>query len=361
MKKVISNLINFESTITSNMRWTLMDGVYILKNIEPFNEMFYRNCFNSSLFHMIKHYNKKILPILVNDVAIYSTNNVKNEKSIFTMNYLHIKSLKYVLDTIGISFESSTYKENIVDNITCSISKQKPVIIFIDSFYEPFRQDTYQKYHLSHTLLVYGYDEREGIMNILEHKHREALFYENRTISYTDIKNAYVGYNINFQDRGQVDTYFEFELKKTDTDKETVDYSLYDYRKVFIQNYKKKEREVFEGLEEIKKFNSVFQEIIYDEITLGNMVDSLLDSFNTIINAKQAELYKISKLFGKTSDFYKMQHECMKLWNLVRVVVAKYKFTNVYKREKFSSLVDKLKTIYDIEYSYYEGIMILSH
>ena len=336
-----------------------MNRIKVLDNIQPFNEVFYKGCFFNSLFPAIRHFNKSILPVLVNDVTVYKR-VAENGNLRLSMRYLSKNSLEDVLDNMGIAIDSFSYRENLTDNITKAILLGRPVIIYVDSFYEPFRIDTYQKKHVQHSFLVYGYDYNKSVMNIIEHKHRDNLSYENRVIKYSDIKNSYEGFHMEFQSNIEIPSYYEIQLIKSYIDKTNIDFSLNECIKVLIENFVEKEEQFFYGLEQLKVFTGEFGELVSNELILNKEVDNLIKGFNKIINVKQVEIYKISRLFGEKNNIVKIQQECLEHWNLIRAVVAKYKYSNIYRIENFGKLGEILKTIYKIEKLYYRNIVSLS-
>lgn len=328
-----------------------MNDVKIIGNILPFNEVFYRNCFYNSLFPIITHYNKDILSILINDISVYDNVLIDNGFN-FMLKYTSAKSIEVILDDMGIKMKSLNYREDIISDIIKSINQNNPVIIYIDCFYEPFRKDAYHKNHWIHSLLIYGYDEQQGIMNIVEHKHRDNLSYENRTIKYEDIKNAYENYHINFENKAKLPSYFEFSLKDTGNLMGTTNPSNEHYKKVFKNMVHEKENEASYGLEQLTVFSKLFKDILLDENLFKSKIDDLINSFNTIINIKQVEIFKLSRLFGQQHKLAMLQQEITQYWILIRAIIAKYKFSNIYNRESLETVLDKINMIINDENLY---------
>lgn len=335
-----------------------MNNIKIIDNVLPFNEIFYKNCFYNSLFPVIRHYNKNVLPIFINDVIVYDNLNI-NSTLQFGIKYLSNKSKEEVLDELGIIIEQFNYRINLINDIRKAIQGSKPVIIWVDCFYESFRNDSYKKNHWMHTLLINGYNDGERTANIVEHKHRDNLSYENRTISYEDIENSYEGYYANFKSRSNLSSYFEFSLKEPKQTIYTDNAGLRICKKTFFSNVKKKEIDIVYGLEKLSGFSKEFEEIVLSEQILKNKVDILINSFNMIINAKQTEMYKISRLLGEQHQITKLQQEIVQYWIFIRSIVAKYKFSKIYKQENFVSLFDKLKKILELEHLYHERLRSL--
>lgn len=336
-----------------------MNNIKILKKIEPFNEVFYKSCFYNSLFPIINHFDKEVMSVLINDVPVYSNFEEKNDLCL-EMSYLNQDTLLDNLNSLGIEFKSSEFKENLIDSIINSISNNSPVIIYIDSFYEPFRKDSYLKKHIIHTLLVYGYDNTQKTMNIIEHNHRDNLTYKKRTINYMDIQNSYYGFQQNFDLSNKIHSYYEFQLMEEKECLEKRGFSKESHNSIYFKNFKIRENEVFNGLKKLKKFNENLTKVIQDESLLNQVLDQLINSLNTIINVKQVETYKIADILEEESCLIKMQQQCLEHWKAIRVIVAKYKFTKIYNTKKIMSITNKLEEIYNVEYSYFKHITMNS-
>ena len=125
-----------------------------IKGIEPFNELYFKDCFFTLLFSIIIHYKKNIDPIIANESIFYENND---DKSIIRVGYEPIKDYKNVLLNIGIHVTNKITKNDFVPNIITSISENKPVIVLVDCYFEPMIMDAYKKKHLLHSALIYGY------------------------------------------------------------------------------------------------------------------------------------------------------------------------------------------------------------
>lgn len=151
----------------------------ILSNIEPFNDIFYQYCFYNSFFPVVHHFDKSIMPILINDVIVY---NYEKEKNWFCSNvqYIPLKTETELFEYLSISRNAKVISENLIDDAIKSINNNRPVIIWVDCFHIPDRADAYLKKHNEHTLLVYGFNEYNQTLCIIEHDHSENLTYKKK-------------------------------------------------------------------------------------------------------------------------------------------------------------------------------------
>jgi hypothetical protein len=339
----------------------------LIDNIEPFNDLFYKSCFYNSLFPIIKYYNKDILPIFLNDITIYKGIN-RNGNSLLYMNYLAVEKLEVVVGELGINMEMHTFTDDIIGRIVMSVNENRPSIVCTDCYYNPQRKDTYQKEHWIHTLLAFGYDEEANHVNILDHNNKESLAYMKRIISYDDMNIGYKGYLENFKnnnhfkgfiEREEKPSYFEFNINDQYEAVDEQNSKLEFYKTDYIQNIKIKIDEIFEGLELVLEFGKNLKEIIYEERELIVKADNLLKQLNSIINAKQIDLFKVSRLFGAQNNLSLLLNEITQSWSLIRGIIAKYKYSSIYKKENFVTVNDRIQSIYELENNFYNYIKSL--
>lgn len=334
-----------------------MEDRVVIDNFEPFNELFYKTCFYNSLFPIIKHYQREIFPILINDVSLYGE-VIEKDKLDFNIKYLPNKNICDLLMHIGIKLKSYKKKDNLVEEIKNSIEQKMPVIIRIDCFLEPFRRDAYMKKHIPHTLLIYGYDECNRQFNIIEHKNKDTLSYEKKTIKYEDLINAYEAYFDNFGVFNPPPSYYEFQLINQQSSS-SKHYTTKDYTECFIENIKLHKEAILNGLDNLNNFSNKVYEITQNETELLENIDTLINIFNLIINCKEIEMYKITKLFGKEHELFRLLTKNIENANLVRSAIARYKYSNIYKKEVIELTINKFKNNYDLENKYYKYLFEL--
>lgn len=335
-----------------------MESKIILSNIVPFNDMFYKSCFYHSLFPIIGYYGKSIMELMVNDVIVYEYN--ENIPVPLGVEYMPTTPLNVLLDEVGIRVRIQLESNDIVNDMITAISKRRPVILWVDSFYEPFREDTYQKKHLLHTLLIYGFCLANQKFYIIEHDHEENLSYDCREISFDDLMNAYKGYFINYGEY-----YFEIpSYNEYYTDLEGIKFEDASKKKAlcikqYATNMIQKKSILFERLEFLKKFPERFIFACKDEISLSENVDSLISSCNNIINAKLATRYVMAELFNDNKTIIMDIDAILDNWNFIRAHLARYKFSLKYKKEAIESSITKLEQLFQLECNFNDKLFLL--
>lgn len=213
----------------------------ILDNIEPYNDIYYKNCFYQAFFPVVNHFNKDIALFLLNDIFVYDYDKEKDGLR-FDLKALSIESESKLMEEIGIVLQAKK-SSSIISDLKTSINSERPVIIPIDAYYESFRPGVYLGSHTPHNLLVYGYNEYEQTFNILEQISKDSLRCGKNTISYMDTDNCYNGYLNNFLNDNKLPTYYEFYLDQSNPVSNHKDY--YDINKyilIFVNSIFEKKR-----------------------------------------------------------------------------------------------------------------------
>lgn len=112
----------------------------------------------------------------------------------FGLSYHEPMSVIELIRSEGIELSSKRISDTLMEDIERCISQGQPVIVWVDCYHEPHREDTYNKTHWPHSLLIYGYDRRRFVCNVVEHDGIQSLNYRCMEMSYSDIENAYYGY-----------------------------------------------------------------------------------------------------------------------------------------------------------------------
>ncbi|URZ07046.1 SDR family NAD(P)-dependent oxidoreductase [Clostridium felsineum] len=313
----------------------------IVAHVEPFNDLFYKNCFYNSVFPIVKYYKKDIGYIMANDVITYSysDNNIK-------VKYNEIELMDNVVSSMGIKCNAEIKVENIIETTKNSIDKDNFVIVWIDVYYEVQRKEVYNKIHMPHTLLIYGYNDADKVFHIIEHKHKDSLSYRETIISYEDLINCYNGYLKNLQQEVNKESYYEFNIiNKNNKEKENC--SL-----VYSRNYLNSLKIIEKGLDKFDCYIQYLKTIIINENKLKENTEKILKEFNDIINYKLVEQYRISKLFSEEKELQDLLKDIIDIFSSARAEIAKYLYLGRYNKDYFSSLYNQLEKLKNLEIRY---------
>ncbi|WP_024832479.1 hypothetical protein [Ruminiclostridium josui] len=325
----------------------------IIPKIEPFGEFYYFNCFYSSLIPVILLYNKSIMPILINGIFTYRINHEIDDLCLCA-GYEHITNLKDILNEQGIVLNAKEKSNCIIDDIINSISSERPVITWVDCFYESIRDDLYMKEHWRHSILYYGFDLSERLFYIIEHDKRDDIEYRKKTISFEDVINSYQGYLKHFHQNNTM-SYIDFSCLNLISDKVDME----QYKNKYLENFRLSKKKIDKGLVTLKDTIDKLLELIDDEDLLSQKCEKILLGFNDIIEAKRTEKYLVTRLFGESNTKIAMLDEVATHWKAVRAVFARYIYSNIYRQKSFFNAKNSLKDICNIELEYYGSMLKL--
>ncbi|MDD4492819.1 MAG: SDR family NAD(P)-dependent oxidoreductase [Eubacteriales bacterium] len=332
------------------------DGSRILKEtITPFNDFFYRECYFLSLFSISKHLNMDILTFLTNDVPVYYKDNDSGYINVQYINCIDLEEL-FLDNYIQPYYEP--YQEDLASQIKLKIDMGNPVIVWLDSFYQPYIMDTFQKQHIQHTCTIYGYDSysSEQIFHVVDHISKDSLSYSQQTISFIDLQKACVKYQENFpaSDANKLLVTFEKTKNGIQHNKVMSNENSENYFKFYIKN----KDLVLHGMEVLHEFINEIKAVIEDRSVYLSYYQNMMEIINVIVNTKKAETYKMKHLYGEESFYYKISMEIENAWDMLRKILTKMYYTTQQYQENQSKLQNYLQAIGTGENELIEHILL---
>ncbi len=361
----------------------------IIDNVEPFNEIFYKICFNNSFIPVIRFLGKSELPFLINDIIVYKLEDDEKWNQ-FGVEYISHNYFEDVLKDEGIEFETKENCDNIVEDTCRAINRGRPVIIWIDCFYDPLRNDTYHKKHMVHTLLIYGYNKEERIFHIVEHKYQHSLSYAKNTISFSDLTNCYEGQLVNvykcgvpnfnacerkcgyphssdyrnncgflkyanLKNRNNFPNYYEFYINTDSNNIAAQEVKTNNFNN-YCKNLIKSKEIILAGLDRLGIFVSQVEIVLASEDELSKNSEVLLNITNEIMNAKLAEKFKITQMEGINKELLFILDKTIAALSYVRNNIVKYMYSLVYHQEKMQEINERLNNVLKNEDYYYQRL-----
>jgi hypothetical protein len=325
-----------------------LNNIRLLENIEPFNDLFFINCYYNSLFPILLYYKKSILPILINYVFSY---NYKKElvNSSISSNYIPVKNSEEILSEIGIKLCVKVNNNNLIEDTIQSITHSKPVIADINCYYLPIRKE-YLKNHLIHTILIYGFNNLEKTFNIIEQKYGDSLSYQKSIITYSDYESSYYGVSeLNDKDK-KLACYYQYSLLEGYNEDAVLDVN--NSIKELRMNLQSKIQYIDLGLVMLKEFLDD-STTIFSESALKQNINNLVEGLNSIVNAKRVEYYKMEKALGSMHQLTIICANIEKKWSFIRSKCVKYLYSSNYKQSDFQDVIKKISEIYFDEINYF--------
>lgn len=336
------------------------DESILIDKIMPFNELFFKGCFYNALFPAIRHFGKNIELFLANDIIVYDYKNIstnEENKFHFSVKYIEKEGKAELLKRLGILCTKYNRSLNLVNDLENAINLKHPAIVWIDCYYESFRVDAYNKQHIAHTLLVYGYSREKQQFHVLEQINRNSLTYQPILISYKEMVECYEGYINNFY-KGE-DTLNEFYPNTDKNNNEIADnQSLESIKSSFADYLRDNLNTIFTSLSNIDYFESCYTELIKDKSSLQKNAQDLCFGLNAIIDAKRFESYRISKLFDDSDAITVLIEKIIQELEIMRKIINIFAFTGKYKIDSLSNTLKNIENIKKFEYEYYNALVV---
>ena len=168
-----------------------------IKGINPFNEFWYDNCFMQSIIPVLCFYGVDFREVFGDEEVVYIDEGTKNPKINYSgmeIKLLSAIDLPYFLSKYNMELRCYRRSDNLINSIIHLIDKDIPVIVSIDCFYERQRFDVYQKEHLAHTILIYGYNIVKKEFYIIEHDYVNSTIFREKIISFEEVDEGNLSY-----------------------------------------------------------------------------------------------------------------------------------------------------------------------
>ncbi|WP_379133795.1 beta-ketoacyl synthase N-terminal-like domain-containing protein [Paenibacillus sp. sgz500958] len=325
----------------------------ILPDIEPFNEVFYRNCFYNSMFPVAAYFKGSIMPFLLNDLILYEAGEIASARGAagYEVRYLSVDPLEQVFERAGFGVDTRRGSSDITLELMQCIDRQQPVVLWVDCYYLSIRKDAYLKEHFDHTLLIYGYDRQQEVFHVIEHDRRENLSYKPRTMPFSDIRSGFSGYMEQFAAEGTPSHYI-FLPAGTAVAAGNED----QYRSHFADSIAAGEECIQESGKVLRQFIDDYTVWTASEAALKEQLNELIRFLNDVINAKYVEKYRLTRLLGEEWAAGSLLARIIRNWETVRKGVVRFMYQPVYHHEVFAASAARLTEISEDEIRFYETL-----
>ena len=301
---------------------------YRIPGIFPFNQVWYQSCFYSAVFPVVAKHCQSVLPILYSDIWHYDQGDDRPGNLGYVPAGLPLSEL---LADIGIRMRGE-HPQDVTGALIEHIGRDEPVVLFLDSFYQSMRQDTYQRYHQPHAILHYGYDRVRREFHIIEHDYINSLLFRENTIPFADSCKGNEAYA---RDNGQ-NGFLVFTFLSSACGK--------DYRRLYRARFRRLSAEVATGIDALRRFRLWLEKIVECPETLRPYTLQLMEQFNTIINGLRSAKY-LHHLLGFSSECGDMYDGQVNDWSLLRSLLGKFQFNGFHSPASFQKAVGRLDRI----------------
>ena len=313
-----------------------------IEGIKPFNEMHLRSCYYNQLVAAYTAFGLNPKFIAGNYLPLYSFDS---ENNILSINCCEIFNEKELCKITGIKIIKFEKTDNLEKFVIKQINNQRPVIVFVDSFYLDYRDDTYKDQHISHALLIYGYDTTNKIYIVNEHMYMNSYQYIEKKVSMEMLAQAYE----NFVSGLMVSKYSLFCFSKKnqmqENGVETIRVGLLNRRKELIKskNHFKK------GIDHLKI-------CLNDRKKLIEQQDSILSFLGAAKMYKNTQRNLLGYLFGE-EGIYKTADRVMENYTFINALLFKMKVTECYNDAAIKKIISRFDELELLESELHEWLI----
>lgn len=326
--------------------------------IEPYREIWFKDCFHMALIPAVIHNLGNADCLLLNHYWQY------NYCEYGLIGKLHeFQNVYSILNNNGIKCNPCIAIPHEINYfIKDELLKKNYVIIGIDNYYERIRKDYYNIKHSGHSILINGCDDFKRVYNVIEQPFFYSYEYDKYNIEYEDVNLAHLAYI----DRINDDNFFYNKLtnitrigdaipiactiasKKINSQKENL-----QVRSEYLTRILELEKEKINSLSSIEIFADNFN-ILYsfciDENKISNQI---IRNLNDIINMRQIENYLNKIVLGREFNLENLGKDICKKLITIRTLIAKYMYSHIKQDFHINKGKDILKDLYNCELRYY--------
>lgn len=290
----------------------------IIKNIKPYNEIIYKNCFYHQLMTICNYFDRNLNCIICNTIFEYSYENEFESKIIFKY------TIEHLLNLLGIE-TSSLDSNNFHNSIANSINKNN-IVILITSDYKS--QDLHR-----HLTIVHGYNDIEKLYYIIDPSAGNNIYYINTTISFKELEKKFTYYKDNLKN---YDSNIEF-AELTTTRYIEPNFSNYinffnDNKSIFKKNY-----------DCIKLYFSELENLLKNTKNEEKM-KKIIYNFSNFIYEKQILIIQSSLIYN--SDIKKAVENLKSKYETIFTIIIRYITEN---KSDIENISDKLNNLLLLE------------
>ena len=281
-----------------------------MDSLQPFNDLYFINCFYNSLFPVFHWYQTDIASVITQYQFWYETCQTKSGL-ILKMKIWERDAIEQIIEKAGIhaGYYKVLTEQELKKTMDAALKKQECIILWIDSFYEPNRRDTYQKMHFAHTLVFYKKAGEQYVA--LEHSHKDALNYKEQEFSWEIVWNSYKGYQDNL--RTEKDRYTVIHFYGKDHMEVAK-----DWKAEWNQNYNCCKENIKNGIEQLEEY------AVNYTVSKKN-VENLIENENILLDFKRAQLYTIKKVMPQCQKIITCYETLIPIWETIRNQHIRYK------------------------------------
>ena len=304
--------------------------------MKPYNKFFLLSCFYQEQAAVYEHFGVDDKFFVANNFLTHKFDRHRRKLSCRFRSLLSEKKLEKLT---GIKKNEIISTNNIINDIIKFIDKDCPVIVFLNSFAMPQKDDAYQQKHISHAILVYGYDIEKEVFYNIDYKYNNNYTYENKTIPFQDVEDAYVSFEKHLRRGKKKNSLFAFEKVGKPVEFETL---------VFQKQYFRFMPKVQRSYNDAKEYLDYLCEILMCPDKLNKDAMKVKENFMLLKWDKLGQKHQLKYIFGDSTlpDAINRIHDH---YTFILSVMTKYCFTWRYNQCSMEQCILRVKEVILLE------------
>lgn len=163
-----------------------------LKGIEPFNEFFFISCYYHQLITGVKYFGGRTDEIISRYFPAYE---FREDEKIPRVRELKAEYGKELEKATGVHIVRKKTSKAVIYELRQAVRHGQPCLVAVDCFELSYREDTYQKKHALHFLLIYGYDIKAQEFFVIDHLFTNSPRYVECKITFSELERGFYALN----------------------------------------------------------------------------------------------------------------------------------------------------------------------
>lgn len=321
--------------------------MFVLDNIKPFNSCFYYNCIHTCLFAIIDANGGDYRKIMISGIPSFEV--LDGREGIFT-KFDFLESYKQLICEQGISAERFPVLESkvCIDYIIKFLSINQPVIVSVDCYELPYRNDLYHIGEWPHSLLIYGYDRDEKIFMVIDQPEIDNITFQRYEISLDSLARSISCYE---KKRLNNNKYSGDSLVAFQCYREGKKYDSISLIKQWKVNRRKKSDCVYQGIAQAEKqLQKILNQLSNSEYRIQYGYE-IIDGLNDIVKQRRWENYLLNTI-SPNDDICQKQSDLLQQWIDIRNKIALIVMSNKIRKKTLEKLQILASTVFLSEKEY---------
>jgi hypothetical protein len=304
--------------------------VKVLEGIKPFNKFLFKSCYYHQIIAGYSYFGVDERVTLVNYLPVYCANGAECVPDVKDMPLFDDKD---IADITGVRLTVKAGSGSILNEAVGNIARNRPVIVAVDTYDLPYREDAYKKIHSQHYILLYGYDLDAMEFVASEHFYLNSTLYRETRIGFAVLERAFAGNMEQFASKNKRVVVIMSRAKRADAGNRrgivdgNTESKANDIRITFKKDVS---RDLSESMAVLREKGAELSDIISDPKALESRAQDILEFLSVVRAKKQGQRNYFADASGKDSEIAALLDRVRENYLFLFGCIVKMKLTGRY-------------------------------